>query len=436
MARVSGSRIWAAGARPGLRVHDHLPAELADHRAHGVHPHPAARDVARDLRGGEARGEEQLDGALRVDPVDRVGPDEPALDRDRGDLRRVDAPAVVGDLDEDVRAGVAGGDRQDAERVLARRFTLLRRLEPVVERVAHEVDERVAERVDDRAVELRVGPHQLEVDLLGELRGEVAHEAREAEEDRLDGDHADLHDHGLQRLGGAGHLLHRVLEARDVRLRGERLEVRAVDHELAHGVHELVQALRVDADAGGAAGGRGARRGGRGLPEQGIPGGLVGVGLGGRGLRRTQVHPGDVGDAGGGGGDDLVLVVRGQPGLDGDAREGVDVLERGGAAEQLPVVAERGEHHERAHGGHGDVVVEAHADLHDAHAPRPARPGPSGSSRRAGARARAAAPPGSGRRGARSAHPGRCPRHPSRRWSPRRPRACRGTRAGRRWPRD
>ena len=32
----------------------------------------------------------------------------------------------------------------------------LRRLEPVVHRVADEVDERVAERLDDRAVELRV----------------------------------------------------------------------------------------------------------------------------------------------------------------------------------------------------------------------------------------------------------------------------------------
>ena len=82
-------------------------------------------------------------------------------------------------------------------------------LHAVVERVAHEVDDRVAEGVDDGAIELGVLAGEDELDLLAELRGEVADEAREAQEDGLDGDHADLHDHRLQRLRGAREVLHR-----------------------------------------------------------------------------------------------------------------------------------------------------------------------------------------------------------------------------------
>ena len=71
--------------------------------------------------------------------------------------------------DDDVAAGVAGGDLERAGRRLARGDALVGRLEAVVERVADEVDERVAERVDDGAVELGVLADELELDLLAEL---------------------------------------------------------------------------------------------------------------------------------------------------------------------------------------------------------------------------------------------------------------------------
>ena len=87
---------------------------------------------------------------------------------------------------------------------LAGRVALLRRLEAVVERVADEVHERVAERVDHGAVELGVLAHELQVDLLAELGREVAHEPREAQEDGLDRDHPDLHDHRLQGVRACG----------------------------------------------------------------------------------------------------------------------------------------------------------------------------------------------------------------------------------------
>ena len=49
--------------------------------------------------------------------------------------------------------------------------------------VADEVGERVAERVDDGAVELGLGPDELELDLFTGLGREVADQAGEAQED-------------------------------------------------------------------------------------------------------------------------------------------------------------------------------------------------------------------------------------------------------------
>ena len=122
----------------------------------------------------------------------------------RATLARVDAAAVVAHGDDHVAAGVAGGDLQRARGRLARRDALLRRLEAVVERVADEVHERVAERVDHGAVELGLLAHELELDLLAELRREVAHEPREAQEHGLDRDHPHLHDHLLEGVRASG----------------------------------------------------------------------------------------------------------------------------------------------------------------------------------------------------------------------------------------
>ena len=134
-------------------------------------------------------------------------------------------------------------------------------LEPVVERVAHEVDERIAERVDDRPVEFGVATDEVELDVLAELRREVAHEPREAHEDDVDRNHPDLHHHRLQRLRAARQVLHRMVELRRARCWPccASTAVRWID-ELAHQVHERVEPLGVDADGatvcGAALGGR------------------------------------------------------------------------------------------------------------------------------------------------------------------------------------
>ena len=79
-------------ARAGLGGQQDLAAELADLGAHGVHPDPAAGDVVGVVAGGEAGGEEQLDGAGHVDRLGLLGGDEPGARRPwrrrRGDRRR------------------------------------------------------------------------------------------------------------------------------------------------------------------------------------------------------------------------------------------------------------------------------------------------------------------------------------------------------------
>ena len=201
-------------ALAGLGGQQDLAAQLADLGPHGVHAHAAAGDVVGLLARGEARGEEQLDRARHVDPVGLLLRDHPDPDRLGGDRRRIHAATVVGHGDDHVAAGVAGRDPHRADGRLAGRLAVGGRLEPVVERVAHEVHERVAERVDHGAVELGVLADELELDLLAELARQIAHEAREAQEDGLDRDHAHLHDDGLKGVRAAREVLHGLRETR------------------------------------------------------------------------------------------------------------------------------------------------------------------------------------------------------------------------------
>ena len=100
-----------------------------------------------------------------------------------------------------------------------------------------------------RAVQLGLLADELEVDLLVQARREVADEPREAQQHGLDRDHPDAHDELLQRVRAAGQLRHRLPEPGHAGLRDERLDVGALDDELAHGVQEVVESRGGDADA-------------------------------------------------------------------------------------------------------------------------------------------------------------------------------------------
>ena len=155
-------------------------------------------------------GENSSSTARCASSAGGVGVEQPARDRDARDGCGIDPAPVVAHADDHVAAGMACAQLERPERPLASGDALVRRLEAVVERVAHEVHERVAERVDDGAVELRVLPDEPQLDLLAEPRSEVAHESREAQEDRLDRDHPHARDRRLQRARAAREALDRL----------------------------------------------------------------------------------------------------------------------------------------------------------------------------------------------------------------------------------
>ena len=283
--------------------------------------------------------------------------------RPRADGGRVDPAAVVAHRHDDVAAGVARGQLEHAGRRLAGGDALLRRLEAVVQGVAHEVHERVAERVDDRAVELGAGAVEPQLDLLAEARREVAHEPREAQEDGLDRHHPHACDGLLERLRGAREALDRRREAGHVGVRGERLDGRAVLDQLAHQVQQLVEPLGVHTHRGRL----GTRTGARALAGASwiavvlrTSGRRLGSGDGAvRGLRLGgHPHGGQLADRARAVGERLLVGARGHPRLDAPAGEALDRLRRRHGADQLAVQAQRVEQHEGAHRRHLAGVVE------------------------------------------------------------------------------
>ena len=142
--------------------------------------------------------------------------------------------------------------RQDhlAAAGLARRFALFRRLDTVVDRVAHQVDQRVGQGLDKVLVEVGFFADQFQVDLFLELASQVANQTREAPEDFLDRLHPGLHDRGLQ-VGrdhvevrhGLGHGFIAAVEAQ---------ANQAVTHQyqFADHVHDFVETRGIDPHGG------------------------------------------------------------------------------------------------------------------------------------------------------------------------------------------
>ena len=201
--------------------------------------------------------------------------DETRRDGALAQRREVHAGAVVADGDAD-RVLLAGRlDEQAADFRLARGDAHLRRLEAVVDRVAHQVDERIVEAVEDRAVELELGARERDLHALADARGHLACDTRQvlhhaqqrrgAQRERASLEFADDAVHlveaarearvltdavglggGAQLAGGEDHLADRAEEAVE-RLVRHPHGGRRTRHGLAHGLD-------------GRAGGRCARR--------------------------------------------------------------------------------------------------------------------------------------------------------------------------------
>ena len=167
-------------ARPSARGRYDLDpaAEGRDLVPHDVETDAAARDLAHLGRGREPGGEDEL-RELRFRELD-VGRDEPCRHRLLADALEVEARAVVGHGEHHLVAALHRVDRDLADVGLAGGEPLGGRLETVRDRIAQQVLEGRGDLLEHGAVELDARALELEVRLLVELLGGLAHDPVEA----------------------------------------------------------------------------------------------------------------------------------------------------------------------------------------------------------------------------------------------------------------
>ena len=98
------------------------------------------------------------------------------------------------------------------------------------------------------AVEFGLGAVHLELDLLAELGGEVAHDARQLLPRIADRLHARLHHAFLQLGGDVREPLQRHLEVGILVAADDLQELVAREHQLGDRRHQMIERLDIDAD--------------------------------------------------------------------------------------------------------------------------------------------------------------------------------------------
>ncbi len=104
------------GAAPGPALDVDRAADLLDVGPHHVHADAAAGELRHLVGRREAGQEDQVDQLALVQAVGLLGRDQLGLDGLVADALRVDPPAVVGDLDDDLAPLVEGVQRRAGPR--------------------------------------------------------------------------------------------------------------------------------------------------------------------------------------------------------------------------------------------------------------------------------------------------------------------------------
>jgi len=143
---------------------------------------------------------------------------------------------------------VAGGERQSALCGLAGRAPFVRRLQAVIERVAHQVGQGVGNALDHCLVEFGVAADDVQRDILAQLGRGVAHDATEAREGLADGHHAQLQGSVADLLDQAADLRVGLDERALSALRGEQRRTGTGDDQFPDQVDDRVEPVRRDSD--------------------------------------------------------------------------------------------------------------------------------------------------------------------------------------------
>ena len=263
---------------------------------HHVHAHAAAGKLRHLRVGGEARRHQEVQDVLVG--ILHVREGQAVADGLLQHAVVVDALAVVLDFDDDLAAGVAGGEGDFPHRILAGVDPVLGAIfNAVVHGVADNVHNRVADGVHNGLVHLGLLANQGQLGLLAQLLGHIAHNPVHLLERAGQRHHPQGHGHVLELVGQLPQLAGRFrkgvqFQALQVRRGGDH---GLGDDNLAHDGSQLVQLAQVDADealpvvrrrrrrAAGSLGRLGRSRGGRRAFFCGRPGGRRRRRLGGRG---------------------------------------------------------------------------------------------------------------------------------------------------------
>ena len=225
-------------------------ADPLDIGADHVHADAAAGNGG-DLAGGrKARREDERQSSA---PGSAAPPARRTAGRPPWPMRTRASPSMPRpssvDLDQDLVAGLAGGNAERAGRLLAGGGARLGLLDAMIDGVADDMGKRIADHLDHLAIELDVAAVHVEPDLLAEIGGKVADHARQAGEQAVDPLHAGAGD-AVAYLGDAGgDALERRLD-RDVARRIAQApgELVAGKHGVGDGAHHPIEQVHREAD--------------------------------------------------------------------------------------------------------------------------------------------------------------------------------------------
>jgi hypothetical protein len=123
--------------------------------------------------------------------------DDSALSRPAPDDRRIDAAAIVNDLDDKPVTRARRPHRDGRAFGLSRGAALLRTFNAVIERIAHKMQQRLEQAIDNGLIGLRRLSVGHEPDFLPEPLRHVAHEPGKRPKDLCEWHHPELQDGGV-----------------------------------------------------------------------------------------------------------------------------------------------------------------------------------------------------------------------------------------------
>ena len=245
-----------------------VPFSRAEHALHYIQSHAAARQFGDLFGGGESRLKDQIQSLGLGQTGGLVGFQQSLGEGALPDLFRIDAVAVVGDLDDHLVALVISAQPQGTLRPLAGANPLLGGLNAMADGIAHHVGEGLGDRIQNAFVEIGLPAPDRQLDFFAALQPDVAHNAREAAEQLIDRHHANLHDRVLQviqnpRLEGHGigeSSAQDIFREAFAKFQQRLLEHRFRQDEFTDQIENAVDSFRIHAQNVVRAGGHGGRR--------------------------------------------------------------------------------------------------------------------------------------------------------------------------------